>query len=479
MNKLDFKRVLYYFEYLSSVPHPSGQTKEISDLVVKFAKEKGLDFYQDSLNNVIIYKNATEGYEGKSPVILEAHLDMVCVAEKGKNIDMTKQAITLVNDGEWLSADGTSLGGDDISGCAIMLAILENDLLRHPSLECIFTVDEETGMYGAAGLDYSRLHGNRMINLDSEEAGVVTAGCAGGTRMECSLPIERESRCCNYIYKKLIIDGLLGGHSAESIDRERGHSHFLMARMLYSSLEKTELKIVDYRGGKFDNVIPTRTDCIVAVTPEKEQALYDMVKEYREIYSYELALSDPGVRINIEDTVCELSPLTRKASDNLLSLLISLPYGLINKSLDIEGMTQTSLNMGIINSYDDRVDFTFLDRSNVDNQRLFLDERIKNIVRAFGGKAEKGGSYNSWQFARNSEIRDIATAVSYELYSIESKITATHGGLECGYFSKNIKGLDCISIGPDILDIHSEKEKMNLDSFDKASQIVAVILERL
>ena len=292
------EKVFEYFELLSSVPHGSGNTRQISDICVEFAKEKGLRHYRDSLNNVVIYKDGSEGYENSEPVILQGHLDMVCAKDAECTVDMEREGLKLATDGEWIWAEGTSLGGDNAIAVAVIMAILADDSLCHPPIEAVFTVDEETGMDGAQGLDTSILKGKRLINLDSEEEGIFTAGCAGGARVNCSLTCERES-LEGWMRIEITVSGLKGGHSGVEIDKCRGSSNRLMARMLYHMNESLGIRLCTLEGGSLDNVIPKHTRAVIAVESTKAEALIQMAEQYGEIYKYELSTADPCVCVTV------------------------------------------------------------------------------------------------------------------------------------------------------------------------------------
>jgi len=478
MEYISLEKVKDYFYYLSSVPHGSGNTKAISDLVVKFAVEHGLKYVQDEVNNVVIFKDGTNGYENAPTTILQGHLDMVCAKLDNNPIDMSKTPITIIEEGNWMRANETSLGGDDISGCSIMLAILDSNTIEHPPIEAVFTIDEETGMEGANGLDYSLLKGRKMINLDSENLGEIIVGCAGGTRVSCTLPVERETSD-KYVTYEVTIDSLKGGHSGNEIDKERGHSHFLMARMLSDISENLDIRVVSFNGGKFDNVIPCETHCYVAVDKTKTVEFLGEIDKFQKIYANEYACSDPNVRVVAAVSTNNEMPMTEKSSEALLNLLSVLPYGPLARNLELNSMVQTSLNMGFVNTESDKVTFAFLVRSNILTQCNFLAKRVIKIVKAFGGYAEKDEGYPCWQFVKNSKVQSVAIETFEELYSLKPNVLTIHAGLECGIFSGNLEGLDCISLGPNIFDIHSPKERMDLDSVDKLTQIVCGILKKI
>lgn len=478
LSDLKPKKVFEFFELLSSVPHGSGNTKQISDLCVNFAKERGLAYVQDELNNVVIYKKASAGYENAETVILQGHLDMVCAKDPDDPRDMSKEPIELVCDGEWVSAKGTSLGGDDCIAVAAAMAILDDDTLPHPALEAVFTVDEETGMEGASGIDPSLIHGRRMINLDSEEEGVFTVGCAGGLRVNCSIPAGREPAHKGETAYRVTVSGLLGGHSGAEIHLERGNSHMLMGRILRASARKYAIRLDRFEGGKFDNVIPSKTVADVVI-PEKQASDFEkLLNDYDTILKTELASSDPGVNVAFEKIALPENPVNSAASQKILRALVMLPCGMMNKSMDIEGLTQTSLSMGIIRLGESSIDFCFFIRSSLESQKYYVAEKVRDIISSVGGTAVSNTGYPGWAYRKDSPLRDIAAQAYRELTGKEAAITATHGGLECGLLIDKLPGLDIISFGPDLRDIHSVRERMNIGSVGRMYELVCEILKK-
>ncbi len=470
------EKVFEYFELLSSVPHGSGNTKQISDICVSFAKEHGLEYYSDELNNVIIYKVASKGYEDSAPVILQGHLDMVCASDESCTIDMNKDGLILETDGEWVWAKGTSLGGDNAIAVAVIMAILDDDTLPHPPIEAVFTVDEETGMDGAAGLDMSRLSGKRLINLDSEEEGIFTAGCAGGARVNCSLDCHRE-KLSDHEYYNITVSGLMGGHSGVEIDKCRGSSNRLMGRMLYDLLSFTDLRLCALEGGRLDNVIPKETVSTVAVPKKDEALLIDKIKEYDIIFKNELSTADPNVKVTLGKADSTALPLTKSDTKKLLTVLYILPYHVQEMSADIKGLVQTSLNMGVLKLLSDKLTFSFAVRSSVTTQKEELIRRVKAVVEFAGGEVSSHGDYPAWQFAKDSPLRELVLASYKKLTGMDGEVMAIHAGLECGMFMEKIEGLDCISFGPDLRDVHSTRERLNIPSTERMYELVCEILK--
>ena len=347
LSGLEPKAVFDYFEKLCAVPHGSHNTKQISDLCVSFAQELGLRWRQDEVNNVVIWKEASPGYEGAEAVILQGHIDMVCVKTEDCPKDMAREGLDLRTDGEWVWADRTSLGGDNGIAVAMILAILADDSLPHPPLEAVFTVDEEVGMDGAFALDCSDLKGKKLVNLDSEEEGVFTVSCAGGVRLDCFLPGEQEPLSGETGYT-LTLSGLLGGHSGGDIHRGRASANQAMGRVLYSAMERVPgLRVSDIRGGKFDNVICSRNDALVAVPAGREGDFEAFVREFDGVLKNEYTGVDDGIALCCEKRELD-GALSPAATEHILRTLLVIPQGVQAMNVDFHGLVQTSLNLGVM-----------------------------------------------------------------------------------------------------------------------------------
>ncbi|MBO4422645.1 MAG: aminoacyl-histidine dipeptidase [Clostridia bacterium] len=471
--------VFKFFELLSSVPHGSGNTKEISDICVNFAKERGLRYHQDGHNNVIIYKNGSAGKEDLPPVIIQGHLDMVCAKDPEDPTDMSAVPIRLKIEDGYLCADKTSLGGDDAIAVAMALAVLDDDSLSHPPIEAVFTTDEETGMFGAAGLDASLLRGRRMLNIDSEEEGVFTAGCSGGLRANCEIPVKREKYGDGLTTFSVTLSGLLGGHSGCDIDKERGSSNILMARSLYEASKRMPLRLISLSGGEFDNVIAGKTTAEVAVSGLDADRFAALVSEYDAIYKHEFASSDPGVSLVCAPCKVKADTVTLPDTAKILKALRILPYGIQNMSMDIKGLVETSLNLGVLRLADGCLKYSFAIRSSVASRKYELLDRVRTVTELAGGSVTTHGEYPGWEFKKDSPLREAALSAYRDVYGGEAQITATHGGLECGLFADKLPGLDCISYGPELHDVHSVRERLGISSVGRVYRLTCRILELL
>ncbi len=470
--------VFRFFEEIAAIPHGSYNTTRISSYLANFAKERGLEYVQDEIENVIIYCPASEGYENAEPVILQGHMDMVCEKETGLDIDMKNEAIKLMLDGDFLTADGTTLGGDDGIAVAMMLALLDSKEYKHPALECVFTVDEETGLEGAEGIDVSNLHGKRMINIDSEEEGIFTVSCAGGSAAEGHIPVSRvKAQGDAYVLR---LSGLLGGHSGMEIDKERANSDITMGRILSDLSSRVIFKLVNFRGGTFDNAIPKETTAEILVSSGKE-FLDEMVADLRTKLHNEFHASDPDVDLELtklEAPGCD--PIDSESTSRIIAYLLNVPNGIINMSMDIKGLPEVSLNLGVCELKD--LEFRTLHglRSSVESRLRSLQKRLTSYYLLFGGTVEHKLFYPGWEYKPDSALRDTCVAVYKEVYGKDPEVVATHAGLECGFFAGKMgTDFDAVSIGPDMFDVHSPNEKLSIPSTQRTWNYLLKVLKAL
>ncbi len=472
------KEVFKYFADICSIPHGSGNTTAISNYCVDFAKKNGLKYYRDSVNNVIIYKEALKGCTDAPTVIIQGHLDMVCDKKPGVGFDFEKSGLLLKNDGEFIYADGTTLGADDGIAIAYALAILSDDTLVHPPIEAVFTVDEETGMTGAAELDTSRINGRIMLNIDSEDEGIFTVSCAGGTTLCQNIPVEYVKK--SGLVLNIGISGLAGGHSGTEIHRGSGNAIRILGRLLRDLSESFEIGIAELCGGQKDNAIPIEANCRIVIDPEKRLEVADSIKSIESSLKKEFELTDPELCINAE--ACgekEENVFSRRTVCSVTCLLTDNPNGVVAMSRDIEGQVQTSVNMGILRTENETVKIHLSVRSSDRLELAETAERIRSLCRQNGGETETNGSYPPWELNRGSRITEICSRVYEGLYKKQPVVTAIHAGLECGIFSEKLRGLDCISFGPDILDIHTYRERMSIASVQRVWVFITEVLREL
>lgn len=462
LSHLEPREVFRFFEEICSIPHGSGNVDKISDYLVDFAKERNLEYYQDAVKNVVIIKEATEGYEEIRPLILQGHMDMVAVKTPDCDIDMKKDGLRLAVDGDDIYAEGTSLGGDDGIAVAYSLALLDSKTIPHPRLEVVITTEEETGMDGAREIDLSTLKGHTMLNIDSEEEGYFLASCAGGGKVNCHLPIEREEK--SGILYQIAIKGLAGGHSGEEIIKERGNSNCLMGR-LFASFKSGAVQLKEVCGGMADNAIPRETTALLLVQPESRQEVLDAVCAFEKDVKAELSTKDPGFYVDIQEkgeTVC--SVCTVESTERFYKLTVSLPAGIQAMSADMPGLVETSLNMGILTTEETEIEMQYSVRSSIESSKTELVRKMEIITEVCGGFCEKGSFYPGWAFKKESALRDEMTEIYREMYGKEPVVKAIHAGLECGLLSAKIPNLDCVSIGPDMKSIHTTEERLSISS---------------
>ncbi len=475
LDHLEPKRVFYYFEEICKIPHGSHHTKQISDYCVSFAKKHHLEWYQDKDNNVIIRKEASKGYENSKAVILQGHLDMVCEKEEHADIDMNIEGLKLQVNGDEISAIGTTLGGDDGIAIAMTLAILEQDQLSHPCLEAVFTVDEEVGMEGASSIDVTPLQGKMMLNIDSEEEKVFTVGCAGGNTAECILPIKKE-RIQGETYK-ISVTGLIGGHSGIEINKGRANATVLLGRALQEASYKSEIHLIEVNGGLKDNAIPREAYAIVAVKSENDLFC---LKEFETILQKEYHITDPGIQLTVAKANTDaLTMMDTDTTEKAIYMLTCLPNGVQRMSADVVNLVETSLNMGIVKTREDSLSISFCVRSNVNSQREMLNRRLKQMMDAVHGKIELLGAYDAWEYRSDSKLRDLMVKVFKQQYQEEPRIELVHAGVECGIFSTKIEGLDCVSFGPNLSNIHTTQEKMSISSVERVYQFMIEVLKQM
>ena len=475
LGHLEPANVFHFFEEICNIPHGSGNIEQISDYLVAFAKERNLEYYQDDIKNVIIIKEATPGYEDKEPIMLQGHMDMVAVKKPGSPIDMTREGLHLAVDGDYVYAKDTSLGGDDGIAVAYELAILDADNLSHPRVECIFTVDEEVGLNGAAAIDLSVCKAKRMLNLDSEEEGIFLTGCAGGMRVDCQLPVKREM--VDGALCEVFIGGLTGGHSGAEIHKGRANSNSLMGRFLVHAGKKVAMNIVDMEGGLADNAIPRETKMQVVVSDV--EALNAQVAEFGRILKTEYATKDAGIftKVSVVE-VGSFEAVTTEDSKKCGNLVFLLPGGVQAMSGDVEGLVETSLNMGQLSMKKDVLNLGFSLRSSIETAKYMLEEKVYAMTESYGGSCKTTGDYPGWAYRVDSPLRDSMVKIYKEMFGSKPKIEAIHAGLECGFFLGKIPELDCVSIGPDMKDIHTTEEMMSISSVKRSWEFILKILEQ-
>lgn len=511
LDGLEPQSVFHFFEEITRIPHGSGNVKQISDYLKKFAMDRGLECIQDELYNIIMVKEATAGYEDVEPYILQGHMDMVAVSRPDCDIDMKKDPLHLCVENNRIHAIGTSLGGDDGVAIAYILALLDADNLSHPRLEIILTVDEETGMEGAKGIDLSTLKGKRLINLDQEEEGVIITSCAGGARVDVDIPLTEEiftkemltgqgqQICC------LKVAGLQGGHSGIEINKGRGNSNCIAGRILRGLSEHYAIRLISMRGGLADNAIPRETESMFLVDITQIDEMMGYIKEGEERIRQELGDKDPDFKA--ECSLCEWQDAlaaqshaaggasalagqepeagkeTLKCCDaastaQALSCFGKFPNGVIAMSRELEGLVETSLNLGVVTLENGELKLSYAVRSSVNEDRETLCKQMQEIAAREGARADVRNAYTGWAYRKDSPLRDIVACVYEEMYGKKPILEAIHAGVECGILAAKIPGLDCVSIGPDMSHVHTAEESIDIASVQRMWEYLLAVLSR-
>lgn len=472
------EKYLKYFYEMSSIPHGSGNTGMISDYLVSFAKKRGLYYRKDDVGNVVIIKPASENYVNHEPIALQGHIDMVAVKEAGSLKDMKSEGLDLYIDEDYLKAAETSLGGDDGIAVAYMLDILDSDY-EHPEIQCIFTVDEEIGMVGAIAFDAVDITSKKLINLDNEVEGEFIAGCAGGTTLDIEY-VPNKGIYTGNIYE-ISVSGLVGGHSGVEIHKNRGNAIKLVSNELCKLREKLGFQLIDINGGTADNVIPSACVARVMLTEERNNALFE-----RELLGlngsdfYFGSMEEPEIGyIEVKKTGCDsMIALDDESTRQILEMLSKIPCGVIEMSEVDEKMVKSSNNAGKVTSGDDSICVTCMTRSFSNSEKDRIVFELCKHAKEYGASYEITSNYSGWDFVADSPLRDSMVEVYEKMFLCKPTVTTVHAGLEGGIFSEKIPGLDCVSIGPTIKDIHSTKEALSLSSANRCFEFLKEVLKK-
>ena len=475
VSKLAPQEVFRYFKEISDVPRSSSHNEKISAYLVNFAKEHELEYYQDESGNVIIWKDGTPGYENSDMVMIQGHMDIVAEKTEDSTHDFQNDSLELVIDGDFLTANKTTLGADDGAAIAMGLALLDSTDIPHPPLEFIATVDEEIGMLGAYALDGSKIRARKVINIDSEEEGIITVGCAGAVDIFTSFPADK--KLVNGVKYKYVVDGLLAGHSGLDIHQERANAGQIVARLFLDAREKAELNIVSINGGRATNVILGKVEGEVIVATSDVKAFEESIVASTEEIKAEYRTSDPGITVSIEavgeaseeavDTVCQ---------DNFFKFIVACPTGAEHYSVELKGLVETSHSIGVVKLEDGRLITKSMSRSSVNSRNRLLARKIGIIAEALGAEVEHGSSYGAWEFNNKSDLLDVCINAYKEQYGEEPVVSAMHAGIECGIWAEKVGKVDAVSIGPDMTGVHSVNEELSIPSTERTWQYLKLIL---
>ena len=464
--------VFRYFEEICAIPHGSGNTKKISDYLVQFAKNHDLKYIRDELNNVIIFGQGTCGYEDHAPVILQGHMDMVCEKDEDCPVNMESDGLDVTHDGEFVFAKGTTLGGDDGIAVAYILALLDDSKIPHPPIEAVITVDEETGMFGADYIDLSRLKGRTLINIDSEDEGVFTAGCAGGIRATIQMPVSRHAVYGPCI--RLTVEGLRGGHSGVEIHKNRANASKVMGEFLSRVQKLMPVCLTSFSGGTKDNAIPRSCQATLVMLGMDAQPINEIAQQLQE--EIRSQYDEPDAMI-YGDNVDALggNALSAEQTSKVTSLLCSVPNGVQKMSNNVPDLVQTSLNLGIAKLEEDMV-LSFGLRSSVEAEKEEMVQKLTEIAKFHDAEISLVGDYPAWEYRVESPLRDRMIDIYKKMFNNEPRVDVIHAGLECGLLGKKIPGLDCLSIGPQMYDIHTSQERLDIASVERTWNFLLAVL---
>ncbi len=478
LEHLEPKKVFQFFEELCQIPHGTFDMERISNHCAAFGRERGLETIQDEVGNVIIKKPGTTGYENSEPIILQGHMDMVCEKKPGTTHDFKNDPLKLrIVDGNVMATD-TTLGADNGVAVAIAMALLDSDDIPHPPLEVLFTVDEETGMGGATAIDMSIFKGRMLLNMDSEDEGIFTAGCAGGINIENHIPVKKEKAEGTLV--TLHVHNLLGGHSGIDIPLQRGNANKMMGRLLDNISSDVDFVLTEVNGGSKANVISFDTTAKLVVKAEDAAKVAEIANNLKEIWDVEFMGDEPTLTVDVtEEAGVSVDAFDKDSTDRVISYLIIVPNGVIEYSRKLKGSVETSLNIGIVETCEDYVRGCYQIRSSVESKKQQLRQNIERCGKVVGGTTVITGDYPAWQYNPESKLRTIMIDTYTQMYGKAPEVVTIHAGLECGLFLGKRPDLDCISIGSNLKDVHSFNESMDIKSAERTWDYVKAVLANL
>lgn len=496
LEKYQPQKVLHYFEQICRIPHPSYHCEAISNYLMDFAKAHGLEAYQDQFYNVIIIKEASAGKEELEPIMIQGHMDMVTVKDDGIRIDMQKEGLQLAIDGDYIYAKGTSLGGDDGIAVAYGLALLDDDTLSLPRIELVVTTEEEVGMEGATGIDLSVCRANRMLNLDSEDEGEFVVACAGGMRVHADMEAgEKLPLTENELLYCIEVGGLAGGHSGTEIIRHSANACKVIGSVLHGLWAMDcPFMMMDLEGGTKDNAIPIYAKALIAVSKERKDQIKANIDKLHEDFRKQYGATDPDGYVKcsevepadrndmqscLQNTKKEILLFSKERTRQIIDLLCEVPNGVQSMCTEMPELPQTSLNLGIMKGEADGIHFDFSLRSSVSAEKKELCDKVCEIIDKYEGTYELGGDYPAWEYKADSALREHLVRVYEKQYGKLPEVLSIHAGLECGILASKKPGLDCVSVGPDILDIHTTRERLSISSVQRVWKFLVEALETL
>lgn len=480
LENLEPKAVFSFFEDMCQIPRCSGNEKAISDYLVDFAKQRNLEVIQDKALNVIIKKPGTKGFENSPTVILQGHMDMVCEKNKDTEHDFSTEPLKLRVENDMLMATGTTLGADNGIAVAYALSILDSDEISHPPLEVLITSEEETGMGGANNLDPNNLKGKLLINIDSEEEGTLLVSCAGGIRNIISIPVEWEDSSKDLLTYELKIRGLKGGHSGMEINKERGNSNTILGRVLQGIVDKNDFYLAKVNGGAKMNAIPRESDAALLFDSKDKTNIVEEIKNWNRLISNELKTADPDFRIEFEPSNTKYDKVfTKETMRKTLAALTLIPNGVQTMSVEIEGLVQSSTNLGVLTTTENKVILECAIRSSVSTLKFDIVKKMEMLADLIGANTASEGDYPAWEYRKESYLREVFVDTYKRKYGEEPIITAIHAGLECGLFDEKLDDVDMISLGPNMYDVHTPNEHLSISSTKRVWEYLIEVLKSI
>ena len=481
LQKLTPQSVWKHFHSLTLIPRPTGQMEAVTRFVMEFGKALNLETRQDEVGNVVICKPATKGYESAKTVILQSHLDMVPQKNADVAHDFTKDPIQAFVDGEWVKARSTTLGADNGIGCAMMMAVLEDNLLEHPPIEALFTVNEEVGMDGAFGLQKGFLSGTVMLNLDTEEEGDLCVGCAGGTDVNVTFQFKPDEEIDKGdVAFKISLTGLKGGHSGTQIHLGHANANKLMNRFLKDVVRNYEARLASIQGGSLRNAIPRESFAVITIPEQLSDDLVDLVSEYESLFREEFSGIENGISFKAEKTDLPKSLLPIEVQDDLINAVEGCPNGVISMLAEFPGVVESSLNLALVHSTEGQIDVKLLVRSSSESRKEWVCSSVESVFMLAGAKVEFDGSYPGWQPDASSELLTTMIKIYMEKYGKRPNVNVIHAGLECGIIQANAgQKLDIVSFGPTITGAHSPDEAVHIEAVGKSYDYLLAILEQM
>jgi dipeptidase D len=479
LNDLKPKLLWKHFDEIRKIPHCSKHEEKIRDYIINFAKNQKLKYKQDKTGNIVIYKTASPGFEKKPTIILQGHMDMVCEKNSDIKHDFLKDPIKLKINNDILTADGTTLGADNGIGVATSLAILEDNNLKLGAIEGLFTVDEETGLTGAFALENNMLTGEKMLNLDSEDFGVITVGCAGGGDSQVELEIKTRNASDDFENLLIKIYGLRGGHSGVDAREQRGNAIKILARLIWNISNKYKIFLSDIKGGDKHNAIPREAYAKISVPKKDKEEIIKDLRSFEKNILGEIRPIDPNMKVSIESIEKTKIILDEKSTESIINLLHSLPHGVDKMSYDIDGLVETSTNLATVSIKNNSALISLSSRSSIASALQDLRDRIHAISSLAGAKVTEGESYPGWKPNLNSDLLKLSKKIFKDMYKKEPVVEAIHAGLECGIIGEKFSGMEMISVGPTIKYPHSPEEQVHISTVDKFYQYVLEIIRKI